>query len=38
MRNRWDKALQSLRKLKFCLATAEMKARTIVANNYAGAL
>ena len=38
MTTRWDKALQQLRKLKYCPATAEMKARTIVAKIYVGAL
>ena len=34
---RWEKALQQLRPLKYCPATAEMKARTIIAKTYAGA-
>ena len=38
MMNRWDKALQQLRKLKFTPATPEMKARAIITKVYAGAL
>ena len=35
---RWDTALQQLRKRKFTLATAEMKARAIITKILAGAL
>ena len=34
--SRWDKAMQQLRRMKFCLATAEMKARAIITKTYAG--
>ena len=35
---RWDKAKQQLRKLRFCPATAEAKAKVIHSKIYAGAL
>lgn len=36
--NRWEKAKQQLRKLRFCPAKAEAKAKTIISKIYAGAM